>query len=286
MGPIIGIILTFSLVFGGFIIAGGHIEVILEALPIEGMIIGGIALGAFVTGNSGEVIKHTLGGLGKAFKGAKWKKQDYIDLIGLMYMALYKRQREGTKFNDFEDPKNSALFKKYPKILNDHLAINMICDTLRNMSMRHEDPHQVEAYLENLLEKVEEEHMEPSHALQGIADGLPAYGIVAAVLGVVKTMSSIDKPPAVLGGLIAAALVGTFLGIFLGYGVIGPLAGRIKQINEADARFYKLIRDVFVSTLSKNALQVAIEVGRANIPSSMQPTFAEAEAAINKAKGS
>ena len=203
-----------------------------------------------------------------------------------MYMALYKRQREGTKFNDFEDPKNSALFKKYPKILNDHLAINMICDTLRNMSMRHEDPHQVEAYLENLLEKVEEEHMEPSHALQGVADGLPAYGIVAAVLGVVKTMSSIDKPPAVLGGLIAAALVGTFLGIFMGYGVVGPLAGRIKQINEADARFYKLIRDVFVSTLSKNALQVAIEVGRANIPSSMQPTFAEAEAAINKAKGS
>ena len=122
MGPIIGIILTLVMVFGGFIIAGGHIEVILEALPIEGMIIGGIALGAFVTANSGTAIKHTLGGLGKAFKGAKWKKADYVDLIGLMYMALYKRQREGTKFNDFEDAKNSALFKKYPKILNDHLA--------------------------------------------------------------------------------------------------------------------------------------------------------------------
>ena len=144
----------------------------------------------------------------------------------------------------------------------------------------------MESYLENLLEKVEEEHMEPSHALQTIADGLPAYGIVAAVLGVVKTMSSIDQPPAILGGLIASALVGTFLGIFLGYGIVGPIASRIKQINENDARFYKLIRDVFVSTLSKNALQVAIEVGRANIPTVMQPSFAETEAAINKAKGS
>jgi chemotaxis protein MotA len=179
-----------------------------------------------------------------------------------------------------ENPQDSTLFGRFPRIQKDHFAVDFICDTLRMMTMNLEDPHQVEDAMEKQLEKHHHEALGPAHALQNMADALPALGIVAAVLGVIKTMGSITEPPAVLGGMIGSALVGTFLGVFLAYGLVGPFATRLNAIVEEESAFYRIIQSVLVAHLHGNAAQISVEIGRGSVPSMTQPTFAELEEAL------
>jgi len=183
-----------------------------------------------------------------------------------------------------EAPDESPLFGKYPKIQSDKESVALICDTLRSASMNYDDPHQVEEVLEKRIEANLHHNMHGTHALQTIADGLPALGIVAAVLGVIKTMGSIDQPPEVLGKMIGGALVGTFLGVFLAYGLVGPFAGRVKTVVEDDAHFHQLIREVLVANLYQHAPNICIEVGRQNTPGHCRPSFTDLEEALRDAK--
>ena len=284
MFQIIGIVIIFVMVFGGYILAGGHMSVILKALPFELMMIFGAAIGAFLIGNSMVVIKGAASGMGKVFGGVKWKSADYKDLLCLLFLLTRLMKTKGVIALEahIETPVESKIFQRDPKILKDHFATDFICDTLRMMTLNLEDPHQVEDAMDAQLEKHHHEAMEGQHALQTTADALPALGIVAAVLGVVKTMGSISEPPEVLGKMIGGALVGTFLGVFLAYGFFGPFAGRLKQVLDEDHHFYIIIKDVLVSHLHGNAPQISIEIGRGSVPSSGQPSFLEMETAVDE----
>ncbi len=282
MFQIIGIVLLFALVFGSYIISGGKMDVIMHALPHEMMAIGGAGVAAFLISNSMTVIKGVGGGMAKVFSGPKWKAADYRDLLSLLFQLTKTMKSKGVIALEahIEKPADSTIFSRYPKLMKDHFAIDFICDTLRMMTMNLEDPHQVEDAMEKQLEKHHHEALAPSHALQNMADALPALGIVAAVLGVIKTMGSITEPPAVLGGMIGGALVGTFLGVFLAYGLVGPFAARMKDVIEEEGAFYKIIQSVLVAHLHGNAAQISVEIGRGDIPSSAQPSFLELEAAL------
>ncbi len=278
-----GVAVVFVMVFGGYIAAGGKLGVILHALPYEMMMIGGAAVGAFLISNSGDVAKKTLGGIAKVFKGPRWGRDDYRDLLCLMFALIKVMKAKGAVGLEphIEAPQESAIFTAYPKILADAGITSLVCDTLRMVSMNLDDPHQVEEYLERQLEKVHHEASKPAHALQTMADGLPALGIVAAVLGVIKTMSAIDQPVEILGRMIGGALVGTFLGVFLSYGLVGPLAARLQQIIDQDMQFYAIIRDTITANLHGHAAQVAVEIGRGNVPTKIQPSFYDLEDALN-----
>ena len=282
MFQIIGIVLLFGLVFGSFLMSGGKMDVILHAAPHELMAILGAGVAAFLIANSMGVIKGSLGGLGKCFAGPKWKKQDYKDLLSLLFQLTKTMKSKGVIAleSHIEKPGESSIFQKYPKIMKDHFAIDFICDTLRMMTMNLEDPHQIEDAMEKQLEKHHHEAAMAPHALQQLADGLPALGIVAAVLGIIKTMGSITEPPEVLGMMIGSALVGTFLGVFLAYGLVGPFAARLQSIVDEESAFYKIIQSVLVAHLHGNAAQISVEIGRGDIPSSAQPSFSEMEEAL------
>lgn len=283
MFQLIGVAVVFLMVFGGFMLAGGSFEIILKALPFEFMMIGGAATGAFLIGNSGKTIFKTLGDFSKLISGPKWKTTDYQDLLALLFRLTKTMKTKGVIALEahIEKPEESDIFKKYPRIMKDHFAVAFICDTLRMMTMNLEDPHQVEDAMEQQLEKHHHEATGPANALQNMADALPALGIVAAVLGIIKTMGAIDAPPAELGGKIGSALVGTFLGVFLAYGLVGPFAVRLKNVYEEEAIFYKIIQDVLVAHLHGNAAQISVEIGRGSIPSAMQPSFLELEEALS-----
>ena len=285
MVGIIGIIVIFVMVFGGYLAAGGKMGIILKSLPYEMTMIGGAAVGAFVISNDLSSIKHTVKDLGKVFKGARWKHDDYRDLLCLLFeLVRLARQNPVAIEEHIEAPAESAIFTRYPKILSDQEAIDLICDTMRSASMNYDDPHQVEEVLEKRMETNNHHAMHSSHALQTVADGLPALGIVAAVLGVIKTMGSIDQPPEILGKMIGGALVGTFLGGFLAYGLVGPFASKLKTITEEDGHFYQLIREVLVANLHNHATNICIEVGRQNTPSHCRPSYSELEEAIKAVK--
>lgn len=280
---VVGIIIVMAMVFGGYYLAGGHFEVLIQAAPIELMIILGAALGAFVIGNSITTIKATGAGILKVASGPKWKAPDYQDLLVLLFALTRIMKSKGVVALEahIEKPTESLIFKRYPKILKDQHVTDFICDTLRMMTMNLDDPHQVEAAMEKQLEKHHHESHAASHALQTMADGLPALGIVAAVLGIVKTMGAITEPPAVLGGMIGSALVGTFLGVFLAYGFVGPIAARLVQIVNEEHQFNRIIMDVLVAHLHGNAAQVSVEIGRGSVPSSLAPSFTTLEEALN-----
>jgi chemotaxis protein MotA len=281
--PIIGIVLLFGLVFGSFIMTGGNIAVIIGAAPHELMAIMGAGVAGLLIANSMTVLKAMGGGFGKVFKGASWKPADYRDLLSLLFTLTKTMKSKGVIAleSHIETPKESAIFSRYPKIMKDHFAVDFICDTLRMMTMNLEDPHQVEDAMEKQLEKHHHEALAAPHALTNLADGLPALGIVAAVLGVIKTMGAITEPPAVLGEMIGSALVGTFLGVFLAYGLVGPMATRMAAVVEEDAAFYKIIQAVLVAHLHGNAAQISVEIGRGSVPSGAQPSFLELEEALN-----
>lgn len=282
---IIGIVTIFAMVFGGYLAAGGKLAIILKALPFEMMMIGGAAVGTFLVSNDMASVKHSIKDIGKVFKGPKWKSDDYRDLLCLMFALIRIARANPVEVEQhIEDPDNSSVFGAYPKILADKEAINLICDTMRSASMNYDDPHQVEEVLEKRIEANHHHAMHSSHALQTVADALPALGIVAAVLGVIKTMGSIDQPPEVLGKMIGGALVGTFLGIFLAYCLMAPFASRVKSVVEEDAHFYQLIREVLVANLHNHAAAICIEVGRQNTPSHIRPGFSELEEALKSVK--
>lgn len=284
---IVGIITVFVMVFGGYLAAGGKMGIILKSLPFELTMIGGAATGAFLISNSGAAAKHTLKDIGKVFKGPKWNHQDYRDLLCLLFELIrLARQNPVAIEEHIEAPEGSSIFSKYPRIISDGEAIALICDTMRSASMNYDDPNQVEEVLEKRMEANMEHAMHSSHALQTVADGLPALGIVAAVLGVIKTMASIDQPPEVLGRLIGGALVGTFLGVFLAYGLVGPFAAKVADVIREDGHFYQLIREVLVANLHNHATNICIEVGRQNTPSHCRPSFAELEEALKMVKQS
>ena len=282
MFQIIGIVLLFGLVFGSYIISGGNMGVIMHALPHEMMAIGGAGVAAFLISNSVPVIKSSLAGFGKVFAGPKWKAADYRDLLSLLFLLTKTMKSKGVIAleSHIENPKESTIFSRFPKVMKDHFAVDFICDTLRMMTMNLEDPHQVEDAMEKQLEKHHHEALAPAGALQNLADALPALGIVAAVLGVIKTMGSITEPPEVLGGMIGGALVGTFLGVFLAYGLVGPFASRLNAIVEEEGAYYKIIQSVLVAHLHGNAAQISVEIGRGDIPSTAQPSFTEMEEAL------
>ena len=281
----IGIALIFVMVFGGYVAAGGKIGIILKSLPFEFTMIGGAAAGAFVISNDMSEIKHTFKDLGKVFKGPKWTPEDYRDLLCLLFELIRQARQNAVALEEhIETPQESAIFGKYPKILADQEAIDLICDTLRSASMNYDDPHQVEEVLEKRMEANLKHALHSSHALQTVADGLPALGIVAAVLGVIKTMASIDQPPEILGKMIGGALVGTFLGVFLAYGLVGPFSSKVQSVVEEDAHFYQLIREVLVANLHNHATNICIEVGRQNTPSHIRPSFSQLEEALKEVK--
>ena len=282
---IVGIIVIFVMVFGGYILSGGHMEIILEAVPHEMMSIGGAALGAFLLSNNFAAVKHTIKDIGKVFKGPKWKPADYRDLLCLLFELIRLARTNPVGLEEhIEKPGESAIFGRYPKIRKDHESIDLICDTLRAASMNYDDPHQVEDILDKRMAAHHEHAVHSSHALQTVADALPALGIVAAVLGVIKTMGSIDQPPEILGKMIGGALVGTFLGVFLAYGLVGPFASRVKSVVEEDGHFYSLIREILVANLHNHPANICIEVGRQNTPHHMRPSFSTVEEALRGLK--
>ncbi|MBA4227567.1 MAG: flagellar motor stator protein MotA [Hyphomonas sp.] len=285
MNAILGLAITMVMVFGGYMLAGGKLGIILHSLPFEMMMIGGAATGAFLASNDFTTVKHTGGDVVAAFTGPKWKKTDYQDILLLMHELLHIMKQNPVDIEPhIEAPNDSAIFTKYPRILKDHEAIEMICDTIRSMIMNFDNVHQVEELLDKHLEGLLEEKLHGSHALQQTADALPALGIVAAVLGVIKTMASIDKPPEVLGGMIGGALVGTFLGVFLAYGMVGPFAARVKSIRTEEHLFYSMIGQVLVSSLYKNPVNICVEVARRQAPARVRPTFDEVEQAVRGLK--
>jgi len=281
MFSIAGIIIIFVMVFGGYMLAGGKIGMILKALPFELMMIGGAAIGSFALSNDGATAKHTLRDLGKVFKGPHWKNEDYRDLLCLLFELIRLARSNPVGLEEhIEAPEESAIFARYPRIQADGEAVALICDTLRTASMNYDDPHQVEEVLEKRIEASLHHKLHTAHALQTVADALPALGIVAAVLGVIKTMASIDQPPEILGKMIGGALVGTFLGVFLAYGFMGPFANKVKSVIEEDSHFYQLIREVLVANLHHHAPNICIEVGRQNTPDHHRPRFSDLEAAL------
>src|SRR6516162_4168162 len=276
------LVLLLGCVFGSYVVSGGSFDVLVEALPFEFWTIGGAAIAAFVMANSMHSLKHSLGGFKKVFSGAAFKKSDYIDLLSLLCFFVRLASTKGTMALEphIEKPEESTAFQKFPKILANRFASSMICDYLRMVGMNADDPNQIEDVMARELKKTLNEELHGAHALQNMADGLPALGIVAAVLGVIKTMSHIDRPPAILGGMIASALCGTFLGVLLAYGLTGPCASRLKGVVEEEAKYYEVIRAVLTTPLHGNAPQVSVESGRKMVPNEHMPTFAELEEAV------
>ena len=285
MVGIIGIAVIFITVFGGYVVAGGKMGIILEAAPHELIMIGGSAIGAFLLSNDFASVKQTVKDVGKVFKGPRWKPTDYRDLLCLLFELIRIARTNPVGLEEhIENPHESALFGRYPKVQHDHEAVDLICDTFRAASMNYDDPHQVEEVLDKRMENSQNHALHSSHALQSMADALPALGIVAAVLGVIKTMASIDQPPEILGGMIGGALVGTFMGVFMAYGLVGPFAGRVKAVIDEDGHFYLLIREVLIANLHNHAPNICIEVGRQNTPHHVRPTFGDLETALRALK--
>lgn len=267
MFGMIGIAVLLVMVFGGYMLAGGQLGVILKALPFEMIMIGGAAAGSFLISNDSSTVKHTLADIKKVFKGPHWRTGDYRDLLCLLFELIRVARSNSVALEEhIENPRESAVFARYPRILSDAEAVDLICDTFRAVGMNYDDPHQVEEVLDKRMEASAQHAQHSTHALQAMADALPALGIVAAVLGVIKTMGSIDQPPEILGKMIGGALVGTFLGVFLAYGLVGPFAARLKTVLEEEAQFYRLIREVLVANLHNHPPNICIEeIGRAHV---------------------
>jgi chemotaxis protein MotA len=282
----VGFVIILLCVFGSFMLSGGSMEIVLHAMPHEMMAIGGAAIGAFIVGNSFPIVKKAGKGLARAFKGPRWNEKEYRDLLTLLFGLLTTFKKGGATGIEphLDEPAKSALFGRYPKILSDHHLVEFICDYLRMMTVNFDDPHQLTEAMENDIERHHHEELAPQHALQSMADGLPALGIVAAVLGVIKTMGSIDQPTEVLGAMIGGALVGTFLGVLLAYCFVGPLAAKLLQVIEEDAQPYLIVKSAIVAYAQSVPIQVTVEIARRMTPSAHAPTFQQLETDLTEAK--
>ncbi|HET7527143.1 MAG TPA: flagellar motor stator protein MotA, partial [Burkholderiaceae bacterium] len=279
MFVIIGWIVALGCVFGVFVAHGGNISVVLHALPFEMVTIMGAALGAFIANNQMKVLKASAAGLATCFKGSKYTKARYMELMALLYDILQKARKEGLMAieKDVEDPHNSPLFQKYPTVGNDHHVGEFVTDYLRMMVSGNLNSHEIESLMDSEIGTHHHEAHAPVGALQRLAGGLPAFGIVAAVLGVVNTMGSVGQPPAVLGAMIGSALVGTFLGILLAYCIVEPLGGLLEQKNDEGTKELQCIKTTLLASMQGYAPQVAVEFGRKVLYSGDRPTFAELE---------
>ena len=286
MFVIIGWVVVFGCVFGVFIAHGGNMGPILKALPWEMAMIGGATLGAFLVNNQMKVIKATIGGALSCFKGSKYTKARYMELLALMFDILQKARKEGLMSieKDVEEPHNSPLFQKYPTVGTDHHVTEFITDYLRMMVSGNLNAHEIESLMDSEIDTHHQEAHAPVAAIQRVAGGLPAFGIVAAVLGVIKTMGSVGQPPAVLGAMIGSALVGTFLGILLAYAFAEPLAGLLEQKTEEAAKELQCIKTTLLASMQGYAPQVAIEFGRKVLYSGDRPTFTELESHVKGKK--
>lgn len=286
MFVLIGWGLAMACIFGVYIVHGGNIQVILKALPFETITILGAALGAFLATNQMKVIKATIKGLGACFKGSKYSKARYMELMALLYDILQKARKEGLMSieQDVEDPHNSPVFKKYPVVGHDHHVVEFITDYLRMMVSGNLNAHEIESLMDSEIETHHNEEHSAVAAIGRLAGGLPAFGIVAAVLGVVNTMGSVGQAPAILGGMIASALVGTFLGILLAYGFVEPLGGLLEQKVEDGSKELQCIKTTLLASMQGYAPQVAVEFGRKVLFSTDRPTFAELESHVKGKK--
>ena len=281
---IIGYIIVCASVFGGFALAGGHLAALFQ--PLELLMIGGAALGAFLVGNNNKAIKATIAALPSLFKGSRYTKDLYMELMSLLFEVLSKVRKEGLMSieGDIDKPEESPLFSKYPAVLADHHIVEFMTDYLRMMVSGNMDAFQIENLMDNEIETHHHEGAVPAHVIAKVGDGLPAFGIVAAVMGVVHTMESVGIPPAELGMLIAHALVGTFLGILLAYGFVGPLASLLEQKLEESSKMFQCVKVTLLASLNGYAPALAVEFGRKVLFSTERPTFNELEDHIKKSK--
>jgi chemotaxis protein MotA len=281
---IIGYVIVLAAVFGGFALAGGHLAALFQ--PVELLMIGGSAVGAFLVGNSGKAIKATMKDLPNVFKGSKYDKALYMQLMGLLFEILAKVRKEGLMAieNDVEEPEQSPIFSKYPAILAEHHAIEFITDYLRLMVGGNLDAMEIENLMDCEMDTHHQEGGIPASCIQKVGDGLPAFGIVAAVMGVVHTMESVGLPPQELGMLIAAALVGTFLGILLSYGFVTPLASKLEQRLEESSKILECIKVTLLANLNGYSPALAVEFGRKVLFSTERPSFLELEEFVKSTK--
>lgn len=279
MFKVIGHIGVVVCTLGGYMALGGHLQVLNQ--PFELVIIFGTALAAFMIANSNHVIKACIADFKAIYKKDKYSKESYVELLSMLYLVFKTARTKGwlALEQHIEKPEESDLFKKFPSFHADHHAVTFLCDYLRLISLGAEKPHEIEALMDQEIETQSQQRNHTSHALQTMADGMPALGIVAAVLGVIKTMGAITEPPEVLGRLIGGALVGTFLGVWLSYGFIGPIASAVKERNDGELKYYLCMKTCILAFLQGAAPQVAIEFGRKILLHDTQPTFLEVETA-------
>jgi chemotaxis protein MotA len=282
---IVGYVIVLASVFGGFALAGGHLSALLQ--PVELLMIGGGAAGAFAVGNSAKVAKATLWALPTVLKNSRYTKVRYMALMGLLFEILVKVRKEGLMSieRDVDAPAESALFNRFPELLADHRLVEFLSDYLRLMVSGNLNPIEIENLMDNEIETHHHEGVIPAHAIGKVGDGLPAFGIVAAVMGVVHTMASVGVPPSELGMMIAQALVGTFLGILLAYGFVGPLAGLLEQKADEATKELQCVKVTLLASLNGYAPPLAIEFGRKVLYSTERPTFSELEQHVKKHKG-
>lgn len=279
MRIIIGLAVLAISVIGGYLGVGGHLYVLFQ--PFEGLIILGAAAGAFIIANTPAVLKQSMGAMSTLFRGPRFKKSDYLELLGAQFTLFRLAQSKGNLALEkhIEDPKNSDIFKRFPKLHSNHHAVEFMCDYLRMMTLGTKSVHGIEALMDEELETHHQENHRVIMAFQGLADGTPALGIVAAVLGVIHTMGSIAEPPEVLGHLIGAALVGTFLGVLVAYGLFAPIAQSLKNTYDAEDKYYLSIKAGLLAHMSGYPAVMSIEFARKALMSEVRPSFAEVEKA-------
>ena len=281
---IVGYIVVVLCVFGGYALAGGYLAALWH--PIELIIIGGGALGAFLVGNNSKALKATFSALPTVLKGSKYTRALYLDMMALLYELLTKIRKEGLMSveADVDSPENSPLFTKYPAIMADHHVVEFLTDYLRLMVSGSMNAFEIENLMDNEIETHHHEGEVPVHAVSKIGDGLPAFGIVAAVMGVVKTMGSVGLPPAELGILIGAALTGTFIGILLAYGFVSPLATLLEQKLHESTKMLQCVKVTLLASINGYAPAIAVEFGRKVLFSTERPSFSELEEHVRGAK--
>ncbi|WP_435927735.1 flagellar motor stator protein MotA [Dryocola sp. BD613] len=281
---IVGYLVVMLTVFGGYALSGGHLGVLYQ--PIELLIIGGAAVGAFIVGNNGKSIKATLKAFPHLMKGSSYNKALCMDLIGAMYLLLNKSRQSGmiSLENDIEDPQNSTIFSAYPRLMADPVLMNFMLDYLRLMISGNMSAFEMEALMDEEIETCEHEHEGPASSITQVGDALPAFGIVGAVMGVVNALASADRPAAEMGELIAHAMVGTFLGILLAYGFVSPLASLLRQKSSEQIKVLQCIKITLLSSLHGYAPQIAVEFGRKILFTTERPTFLELEEHVRQVK--
>lgn len=286
MKLIFGLLFGIGCIFGGYVIAGGKMGPILIALPVKMMIIMGGALGAFVINNEPKVLKGALAGIARAMKSSKYTKARYMELLALLYDILQKARKEGLMAieSDVENPQDSALFQKYPAIATDHHTVEFITDYLRMMVSGNLNAHEIESIMDSEIEAHHNEGHVVVAAYARLAGALPAFGIVAAVMGVIQTMGSVTEPPEVLGAKIGAALLGAFLGIFLGYAIFEPLSGTLEQKLDEDTKELQCIKTALLASMQGYPPMTAIEFGRKVLYSAERPSFLELEGHVKQKK--